>query len=67
MLNDTIKHQMAKSNGKVKIVKVPASKRLSKASFVKLNKEIKSHVEANKAMSERSWILAETSSVRKIK
>lgn len=54
MIDDTIKQQMAKSNGKVKIVKVPASKILSKASFAELNKEIGSHVEANKAMSERS-------------
>ena len=67
MIDDTIKQQMAKSNGEVKIVKVPASKRLSKASFAKLNREIKTHVEANKAMSERSWILAETSFVRKTK
>lgn len=67
MLNNIIKQQISKSNGEVKIVKVPASKRLSKASYTKLNEQIRSHVEANKAMSERSWILAETSFVRKTK
>lgn len=67
MLDDTIKQQIAKSNGEVKIAKVPAGKKLSKASYAKLNEEIRSHVEANKAMPERSWILAETSSIRKIK
>lgn len=67
MLNNIIKQQMSKSNGEVKIVKVSTSKRLSKASYTKLNEEIRSHVEANKGMSKRSWILAETSSARKTK
>lgn len=44
---------MSKSEGQVEIVKVPKSKRLSKESLHKLDREISSHVQANKAMEGR--------------
>lgn len=58
MINDMIKAQMDKSSGKVKIVKVPKSKRLTKQSLYKLDEEIKSQVRANKEIEKRSIILA---------
>ena len=44
MIDDMIKVQMDKSNGKVKIVKVPKSKRLTKQSLYKLDEEIRNQV-----------------------
>ena len=48
MIDDMIKVQMDKSNGKVKIIKVPKSKRLTKQSLYKLDEEIRNQVKANK-------------------
>lgn len=58
-INRVIEKEMAKSNGKVKIVKVPKEKRGTEQSYAKLDREIKSQVDANKAMLQRSWIYAE--------
>ena len=58
MIDDMIKVQMDKSNGKVKIVKVPKSKRLTKQSLYKLDEEIRNQVKANKKIERKSIILA---------
>ncbi len=47
-INSMIKTQMSKSNGDVKIVKVPDSKRLSLESMIKLDNEIDFWVQRNK-------------------
>lgn len=54
-IDKIIKNEMQKSNGEVRIVKIPKEKKPSKESLIKLEKEIKAHVEANNAMMERSW------------
>ena len=58
MIDDMIKVQMDKSNGKVKIIKVPKSKRLTKQSLYKLDEEIRNQVKANKKIERKSIILA---------
>ena len=58
MIDDMIKVQMDKSNGKVKIIKVPKSKRLTKQSLYKLDEEIINQVKANKEIERKSIILA---------
>ena len=58
MIDDMIKVQMDKSNGKVKIVKEPKSKRLTKQSLYKLDEEIRNQVKANKEIERKSIILA---------
>lgn len=64
MINRMILAQMNKSNGQVKIVKVPASKRLSAKSLKKLDSEIAAHVSANEAMSNRSMVYASKLSLK---
>ena len=58
MIDDMIIVQMDKSNGKVKIIKVPKSKRLTKQSLYKLDEEIRNQVKANKEIERKSIILA---------
>lgn len=54
-----ILHKIAeKSNGKMKIVKVPPKKRLTAKSLAKLNSEINAQIEANRAMEYKSYINA---------
>ena len=60
-MNSTSKilHEIAeKSNGKMKIVKVPPEKRPTAESLAKLETEINSQIEANRAMEHRSYINA---------
>lgn len=64
MINDMIKTQMDKSNGEVKIVKVPKSKRLTKQSLYKLYEEINSQVKANADMERKSMIIAKLLGVK---
>ena len=45
-MQDFVKYAMDKSNDQVRIVKVSKSKRLSKESLHKLEREISSHVQA---------------------
>ena len=54
-IDKIIKNEMQTSNGEVRIVKIPKEKKLSKENLIKLEKEIKAHVDANNAMMERSW------------
>ncbi len=60
-MNSTSKilHKVAeKSNGKMKIVKVPPEKRPTAESLVKLEREINAQLETNRAMEHRSYINA---------
>ncbi len=60
-MNSTSKmlHKVAeKSNGKMKIVKVPPEKRPTAESLAKLDREINAQIEANRAMEHRSYINA---------
>ncbi|MBO5199066.1 MAG: hypothetical protein J6B85_11180 [Lachnospiraceae bacterium] len=53
-----IEKEMDKSGGRVRIVKVPASKRPTAESLKKLDREIAAQVSANEAMSNRSMLYA---------
>lgn len=64
IINDMIKAQMDKSNGEVKIVKVPKSKKLSKQSLYKLDEKIRSQVKANADMERKSMIIAKLSGIK---
>lgn len=57
-INVVIKKEMEKSGGKVRIVKIPKEKRGTLENLAKLDQEIKTQVDANKAMNERAWIYA---------
>lgn len=58
-LTSKILHKVAeKSNGKMRIVKVPLEKRPTAESLAKLEREIKAQVRANEAMEHRSYINA---------
>lgn len=60
-MNSTSKilHKVAeKSNGKMKIVKVPPEKRPTAESLVKLEREINAQLETNRAMEHRCYINA---------
>lgn len=54
-INRVIQREMEKSNGKVRIVKVPKEKRPTEKSLNELEREIKAQIDANKAMMERAW------------
>ena len=47
-----------KSNGKIRIVKVPPERRPTAESLAKLEREIKAQIDANDAMRYRSYINA---------
>lgn len=55
---DFIKYAMDKSGGQVRVVKVSKSKRLSRKSLSKLDRENSAHVRVNKAMENKSLIYA---------
>lgn len=58
-LTSKILHKVAEeSNGKMKIVKVPHEKWPTAESLAKLETEINSQIEANRAMEHRSYINA---------
>lgn len=59
-----IAREMEKSNGKIRIVKVPESKRPTAASLKELDREIAAQVSANEAMSNRSVLLASKTALR---
>lgn len=54
-INRIIENEMKKSNGKVRIVKVPKEKKPKVEDLIKIEKEIKAHLDANEAMMERTW------------
>lgn len=58
MINKIIRNAMAKSGGQVEVVKVPPEKRPTGESLSKLEREISAQVDANNAMSDRSYIYA---------
>ena len=52
------KYWFWKSNGKMRIVKVPPEKRPTAESLEKLEREIGAQIDANRAMEHRSYINA---------
>lgn len=56
--NKIIINEMEKSKGHVKVVKVPEDSRPTIDALIKLESEISSQVDANKAMSNRSIVNA---------
>lgn len=57
-INRMIEKQMSKSNGQVRIVKIPASEKPTAESLKKLDREIAAQISANEAMSNRSMLFA---------
>lgn len=58
-LTSKILHKLAKkSNGKIRIVKVPTERRPTAESLKELEKEINAQLEANRAMEHKSYINA---------
>lgn len=53
-----LKKVAEKSNGKMRIVKVPPEKRPTAESLEKLEREIGAQIDANRAMKHRSYINA---------
>ena len=53
-LRNILRKEMEKSEGKARLVKVPANRRPTAESLRKLDREISSQIEANEAMRERS-------------
>lgn len=64
-MSRVIAKEMQKSGGRVRVVKVPASKRPTASALTKLEREIASQVSANEAMSNRSMLYASRSGVLK--
>lgn len=58
-ISKVIRREMAKSGGKIRVVKVPKERRPTAESLRKLDMEINSQIAANEAMRHRSWINAE--------
>ncbi len=57
-ISRVIEREMQKSNGRVRVVKVPANRRPTASALTKLEREIASQVSANEAMSNRSMLYA---------
>lgn len=57
-ISRVIEREMQKSGGRVRVVKVPTSRRPTVAALTKLEREIASQVSANEAMSNRSMLYA---------
>lgn len=53
-ISDIIKNEMNKSDGRVKVVKVPADRKPTAESLRKLEREISAQISANEAMRNRS-------------
>lgn len=62
-LDRMIAREINKSNGQIKIVKVPAEKRPKAEDLKKLDCEIRAQVSANEAMSSRSMLYASKTSI----
>lgn len=56
--NKMLKKLAERSNGKIRIVKIPPEKRPTAESLKKLDREIKAQIDANRAMEHRSYINA---------
>lgn len=57
-IQSIIEHEMQKSGGTVKIIKVPSHMKLTAESLNKLDREISAQVKANEAMRHKSMINA---------
>ena len=57
-ISKVIEKEMQKSGGRVRVVKVPVSKRPTASALETLEREIASQVSANEAMSNRSMLYA---------
>lgn len=57
-ISKILKKIAEKSNGKMRIVKVPSDKRPTAESLEKLEREIGAQIDANRAMEHRSYINA---------
>ena len=53
-----LKKLAERSNGKIRIVKTPPEKRPTAESMKKLDMEIKAQIDANRAMEQKSYIIA---------
>lgn len=56
--NKMLKKLAERSNGKIRIVKIPPEKRPTAESLKKLDREIKAQIDVNRAMEHRSYINA---------